>query len=182
MYLAEFAERRAAAEATRREKPEVQLGRYRHFGEQPTTVEGALAILQATLRKLLVTRCERDGLKLDTIEYRVRYARDPEFRDRERKRTSGKRWGNRADGRDDGSLTAPVIRQLFAKARKCPYCWQPMHSRDKSLDHMEPLSRGGWHSLANVRVCCLRCNSRKGDTPYREWLKRIPEPCARELA
>lgn len=165
----------------RRLNPLVQRARYISFGELPITRAGALAILQATLRKLLKTRCETEGISVDTVEYRARYAVDPAFRERERMRTSGKRWGNRAEGRDDGSLTAPVIRTLFAAAKKCPYCWQPMRSRDKTLDHKDPLSRGGWHSAGNVLVCCLRCNSRKHDRPWSEWLQMIPEPCAAAL-
>ena len=31
-----------------------------------------------------------------------------------------------------------------------------------SIDHVFPLSRGGTHSLDNVRCACRRCNSRKG--------------------
>jgi 5-methylcytosine-specific restriction endonuclease McrA len=56
-----------------------------------------------------------------------------------------------------------------------------MKSQDKSLDHMEPLSLGGWHSIDNVMVCCLRCNVKKNAMPYAEWLERIPEPCQRKL-
>jgi 5-methylcytosine-specific restriction endonuclease McrA len=47
---------------------------------------------------------------------------------------------------------------------------------------MEPLSLGGWNSLDNVMVCCLRCNVKKHAMPYAEWLERIPEPCQRKLA
>ena len=98
-----------------------------------------------------------------------------------RENVSGKRWTERADGRDDGSLTKAVVRSLFATAKKCPYCWQPMRSNDKSLDHKEPLSRGGWHSIGNVLVCCIRCNSRKHGRAWTEWLTMIPEPCAKAL-
>jgi|GEM_PF-2451045 len=171
----------AGRRESRRQRADVQRGRYMTFGEPPINQAGALAILQATLRKLLATRCEGQGLKLDSVEYRARYNADPAFRERERLRTSGKRWGNRADGRDDGTLTKDAVRRLFAKAKKCPYCWQPMKSQDKSLDHMEPLSLGGWHSLNNVLVCCRRCNSRKSDSPWIEWLGKIPAACEKAL-
>jgi 5-methylcytosine-specific restriction endonuclease McrA len=99
-----------------------------------------------------------------------------------RENVSGKRWADRAQGRDDGSLTQAVVRALFSAATKCPYCWQPMRSKDKSLDHKQPLSRGGWHSVTNVIVCCLRCNSRKHGRPWTEWLAMIPAPCASALS
>jgi 5-methylcytosine-specific restriction endonuclease McrA len=166
----------------RRNRPLVQLGRFRHHGEPPTTREGALEIVKATLVRLLDVRCADDGVSRDAVEYKAKYRVDEVFRQREKLRSSGKRWGNRADGRDDGTLTKEVVRKLFAKAKTCPYCWQPMKAQDKSLDHMEPLSLGGWHSIDNVMVCCLRCNVKKHTTPYAEWLERIPEPCQRKLA
>ena len=175
----------AEHEARRQGKPRSaasQRSRFIAFGEAPSTRAGAIAILQTTLTKLLAVRCEAIGQKVDTVQYKARYAADVDFRERERTRTSGKRWGNRAEGRDDGTLTRDVVRKLFSRAKQCPYCWQPMHSADKSLDHMHPLSLGGWHALSNVLVCCRRCNSRKHDTPYADWLKRIPEPCERALA
>jgi 5-methylcytosine-specific restriction endonuclease McrA len=165
----------------RRQRPAVQLGRFRHYGELPTTREGALDVLKATLVKMLDVRCAEQGTSRDAVEYKAKYRVDEVFRQREKLRSSGKRWGNRADGRDDGTLTKEVVRKLFAKAKTCPYCWQPMKAQDKSLDHMEPLSLGGWHSIDNVMVCCLRCNVKKHTTPYAEWLERIPEPCQRKL-
>lgn len=172
---------RSAPKATRAPSPQSEVSSYRKHGTRPTTREGALEILKRTLTRLLDQRCTAEGVKRDTIEYRAKYAVNAEFREREQKRTSGKRWGNRADGRDDGTLTREVVRRLFARAKQCPYCWHPMTSKDKSLDHMEPLSRGGWHSATNVLVCCRRCNSRKHDTPYAEWLTKIPVPCERAL-
>jgi len=176
-YRAELNDKRARKPRS----PFSELGRYRYYGEFPKTQAGALLALRDTLRKLLVQRCESEGLLLDSVEYKAKYAADPAFRERERLRTSGKRWGNRADGRDDGTLTKEAVRRLFAKAKKCPYCWQPMKSQDKSLDHMEPLSLGGWHSLNNVLVCCRRCNSRKSDSPWIEWLGKIPAACEKAL-
>lgn len=172
----------AERESERLRRPDVQRGRFISFGEKPATREGALAILQATLGKLLAVRCEAEGVIRDSVEYRAKYNVDEAFRERERLRASGKRWGNRLrDGKDDGSLTKEAVRRLFARAKKCPYCWQPMKSQDKSLDHMHPLSLGGDHSAGNVLVCCRRCNSKKHDTPFDVWLTKIPAPCARAL-
>lgn len=36
-----------------------------------------------------------------------------------------------------------------------------------TVDHVVPLSRGGQHTLANVRTACLGCNSAKQD--HEEW-------------
>jgi hypothetical protein len=36
------------------------------------------------------------------------------------------------------------------------------HPDSPTVDHVVPLSRGGQHTLDNVRTACLRCNSVKG--------------------
>ena len=36
------------------------------------------------------------------------------------------------------------------------------HPMSKSLDHIEPISRGGDHSRANTQLAHLGCNIRKG--------------------
>jgi 5-methylcytosine-specific restriction endonuclease McrA len=38
-----------------------------------------------------------------------------------------------------------------------------------SLDHKVPRSKGGQHSLDNVVLCCLSCNSRKGTQSYEQF-------------
>lgn len=39
----------------------------------------------------------------------------------------------------------------------------PFDLLSATVDHVIPLSRGGEHSMANVRCACLGCNSRKQD-------------------
>lgn len=39
-------------------------------------------------------------------------------------------------------------------------CWM-CRGAAGAVDHVKPLSRGGWHMLANLRPICTSCNSRK---------------------
>ena len=39
----------------------------------------------------------------------------------------------------------------------------PFHPNSATVDHVTPLSRGGQHTMDNVRCCCLHCNSSKQD-------------------
>ncbi len=106
---------------------------------------------------------KRWGISESSVSYRRRYEGDPVFRERERLRTRDQKLkvsGAKAAA-SDGSLTPKALVSLFAKAKRCAYCNKRMASRDKSLDHITPLSRGGMHSVLNAVVCCKRCNSRK---------------------
>jgi 5-methylcytosine-specific restriction endonuclease McrA len=116
------------------------------------------------------------SIRIETLAYRARYNLDPAFRGREIERMAS------ADARRqlmcDGSLTPDVLRSLFAR-RDCPYCGKRMAATDKSLDHITPVSKGGWHSVKNCVVCCLACNSRKRAMTPERWLCRL-EPARAE--
>ncbi len=84
--------------------------------------------------------------------------------------------------RSDPSITPDVINTLFQKAKLCPYCGKKLSDTcsamgdSKTLDHLTPLVKGGWHCLSNVVVCCFSCNAKKHDFSYSEWLNRLDEP------
>jgi 5-methylcytosine-specific restriction endonuclease McrA len=40
----------------------------------------------------------------------------------------------------------------------------PFDPTSATVDHVIPLSKGGAHTLDNMRCCCLRCNSAKADS------------------
>jgi 5-methylcytosine-specific restriction endonuclease McrA len=44
---------------------------------------------------------------------------------------------------------------------RCVYCQRQMQRLTQ--DHIQPLSKGGSHTLQNVVPACLSCNSKKGD-------------------
>ena len=48
----------------------------------------------------------------------------------------------------------------------CIYCGAPADT----IDHLDPVSRGGRTTPGNVAPACKSCNSRKRDTPFEEWL------------
>lgn len=166
--------RAALREAARQAKQEAR-DRRRH-----------LIALRTLLRVFFAQRCADEGRSVDTVEYRARWDRDPLFRERERTRQKAYKhanphvaagWGDKRKRQvaqaSDGTLTGKVVRRLFAEATLCPYCAVDMLNDEKTLDHMEPVSRGGAHSLTNVLVCCRACNIEKSDTPYDAWLVRV---------
>jgi len=56
------------------------------------------------------------------------------------------------------------------EAKPCHYCNEPLDTCKWSLDHAIPLSRGGSHKVRNLRVCCGRCNRRKGSLTNVEFI------------
>jgi 5-methylcytosine-specific restriction endonuclease McrA len=85
----------------------------------------------------------------------------------------GDRRAKLAAQQSDGTLTESAVKALYAAAKRCCYCQKPMRSKQKSLDHIIPLSLSGAHSVQNVVVCCRSCNASKHDRPVKEWLKEI---------
>ena len=62
--------------------------------------------------------------------------------------------------------------------RKCFYCDKSLPKpgtkagRATHMDHLVPQSKGGSDDLSNLRPCCKRCNTDKGDMDYIEFLEK----------
>lgn len=52
--------------------------------------------------------------------------------------------------------------QLRARLSMFPGCWMCGGAKEET-EHVKPLSKGGWHILANLRPACKACNLRKRD-------------------
>ncbi|WP_158447435.1 HNH endonuclease [Syntrophotalea carbinolica] len=71
----------------------------------------------------------------------------------------------------------------------CPYCGtrfddvipDPFNESPVHIDHMDPLDKGGEHSIRNVVLCCGPCNIKKGKRSFMQWLEMLEPPC-RDLA
>ena len=68
---------------------------------------------------------------------------------------------------EDGTVTSQAL-ELLKKEQdyKCKYCSEELDFSEKGrvhLDHIVPLSKGGWHSITNVVWSCASCNLRKSN-------------------
>ncbi len=74
-------------------------------------------------------------------------------------------------------LPAVNRREVFRRDHhRCQYCGA---TRDLTIDHVLPLSRGGGHTWENVVAACQSCNQRKGNRTPEEahmTLKTKPKP------
>jgi hypothetical protein len=48
---------------------------------------------------------------------------------------------------------------------KCHYCSKQLTRFTATLDHIQPVSKGGDNSLDNLTTACLHCNSQRGNRP-----------------
>ena len=58
---------------------------------------------------------------------------------------------------------------------RCVYCAVVLPAEDLTLDHVEPMMRGGDASAGNLVTCCVRCNALKGGLPAWSFLAHRPE-------
>jgi len=57
---------------------------------------------------------------------------------------------------------------------ECHYCKEKFASKELTMDHIVPLSRGGKSTKGNVVPCCKNCNSEKNYlTPVEMILNQI---------
>lgn len=45
-------------------------------------------------------------------------------------------------------------------------------SKQATIDHVVPLSRGGLSTFNNMKLCCITCNNKKGDLLLHEFLDK----------
>jgi 5-methylcytosine-specific restriction endonuclease McrA len=52
---------------------------------------------------------------------------------------------------------------------QCAYCGGSFDH----IDHVKPISKGGYHCLSNLRPACKKCNQEKHNKSLSEWLRPI---------
>jgi len=66
---------------------------------------------------------------------------------------------------------------LIRDNHTCQYCYERFKPAELTLDHVIPISRGGWDGWDNVVVACRSCNNRKGDqTPEEVGMRLLRKP------
>lgn len=107
-------------------------------------------------------------------ERAIAYATDWRRRNPEKRAQIARAWLNRnpefsrlATGRRRAAMrsrSVPFSIETFAArmaywGNECWMCGGPF----EHVDHVKPISRGGWHCLANLRPSCARCNTSKAN-------------------
>jgi 5-methylcytosine-specific restriction endonuclease McrA len=96
-------------------------------------------------------------------KYAIRYAADEAFYHKEYARLQAKKIRERSQlGRKAGGMSAANTKAIRMAGTHCHYCHTQLELRQRTLDHVVPLIKGGLHQSFNVVVACRSCNSRKG--------------------
>ena len=68
-------------------------------------------------------------------------------------------------------------KDIFARdGYRCYICKEDLGlvSKEATLDHVLPLSRGGLSTFDNMKLCCKNCNNLKGDLLLSEFYDEYP--------
>ena len=77
-----------------------------------------------------------------------------------------------------GATVGPVDEAaIYERDKFCIYCGA---TKDLTLDHLVPLSRGGAHIQDNLAVACRSCNSCKHTKTYDEFNKEVCDACLKQ--
>jgi len=95
---------------------------------------------------------------------------------------------------DEGTVSPQDIRREKEKARQlrqsawwarkigpglCHYCGQKVGSKNLTMDHVVPLSRGGRSRKGNIVPACKACNNKKKyllPVEWEEYLRSLTPP------
>lgn len=65
-------------------------------------------------------------------------------------------------------------RVLARDGHRCVYCARVLPPEELTVDHVQPVSRGGDGSAGNLVTACRTCNTRKGSAPAWAFLAANP--------
>lgn len=55
---------------------------------------------------------------------------------------------------------------------KCHYCNKQLTRFSATLDHIQPISKGGDNSFDNLTTACLHCNAERGNKPIMDFIAK----------
>lgn len=58
---------------------------------------------------------------------------------------------------------------------KCAICGKPVKFKKMTIDHKQPLSRGGTNNYNNLQLACLSCNRLKSNLTMQELADKIAD-------
>ena len=146
------------ARETRYRKPRFD-NRTRREGRLPPSLESRVAHVLTWVDRFL-RLCPITAVSQELVRFDLQKMEDPEI--------SGVEY-------QQGTLAGYELREYLLEKfdRTCAYCGKT--DVPLQVEHIVPRSRGGTDRVSNLTLACVPCNTRKGDTPVEDFLKRKPE-------
>lgn len=113
------------------------------------------------MRKQMAAQRQRD------YEYRLEIERRSRAKNKEKHRPSKnarQSVRNRVLANSKFEIIEKNLRRIYNSK-----CWKCGSTKNLSLDHIIPLSKGGNHSAGNIMTLCRSCNSSKSNKLLAEW-------------
>ena len=57
----------------------------------------------------------------------------------------------------------------------CHYCGERFPKKEMTVDHKQPLAKGGKNNKENCCPCCITCNREKGSMTYNQYMKYLKQ-------
>lgn len=64
-------------------------------------------------------------------------------------------------------------REMHQRDPHCAYCRRLVRFDNSTIDHVTPRCRGGSDAPSNLVLCCMPCNTLKGDQTLDEWREKL---------
>jgi hypothetical protein len=84
---------------------------------------------------------------------------------------------NRIKITNDGTITVDFLKSIY-NSEECYYCKKPVIINERTLEHLQPLIKGGLHTASNIKMACKSCNlskQSKTEIEYLTYLSKINE-------
>jgi 5-methylcytosine-specific restriction endonuclease McrA len=81
----------------------------------------------------------------------------------------GLKWGGKNVKRRTTGFAKEFLEE--AKNPKCIYCNCKLNTTNATTDHIIPISKGGNNTQVNLMVCCIKCNSERGDMEFYKYIR-----------
>jgi len=108
--------------------------------------------------------------KKNTEKVRRLRKENPRYAEIHRKQQSKRRaWKNNLDS---GLVTQEFLDKLYT-TETCAYCKEFVEPKNRTMDHVIPLKRGGLHHPDNLIMACGSCNFRKSSSTADEFMEKL---------
>lgn len=139
-----------------REKISKQIGEYYQKNKEKRSIQNKAwrenNKTEITIKKREYYEGNKEEISIKKREYRKTPVSKASKKNSEHRRRSRIKTGD---------VTNEQLLQLEQTAKVCYWCKTTLKGLKVHIDHYEPLSKGGLHTLSNLVVSCQRCNNRK---------------------